>query len=132
LTVVAAVATFASVIGCDGGGCPCCDLPRGVHDWMIEIHLAPIPDPITEVPVFIEFTVEVRSLENGTPAPDGLIVTLTVSPGSFVGGESEIERSLLNGGTSATIRADGPGTYRLAVTAGDDGRTAWATINVGN
>jgi hypothetical protein len=64
-------------------------------------------------------------------ASDGLTVTLTVSPGSFVGGESAIERSLMDGRTSATIQADAPGSYRLAVTVEDAGRTAWVTIDVG-
>jgi hypothetical protein len=126
-----ALTTLAPVVGCNGDGCPCCDLPRAVHDWIVEIHSAPMPDPITDYPIFIEVGVEVRSLENGTPAPDGLRVTLTVSPGAFVDGGSEIQRTLVDSGTSATIQADGPGSYQLAVTVEDAGRTAWITINVG-
>ena len=126
-----AITTLIPVIGCGGDGCNYCDLPRAVHDWIIEIDPAPIPEPITGYPVFIDVDVEVRSLENGTPASDGLIVTLTVSPGAFVGGESEIQRFLVDGGTSATIQADGPGSYQLAVAVEDAGRTAWITINVG-
>lgn len=129
--LVLALTGLAPVVGCNGDGCPCCDLPRAVNDWIIEIDPAPIPDPITEYPIFIDVNVEVRSLENGTPASDGLIVTLTVSPGAFVGGGSEIQRSLLDGGTSATIQADGPGRYQLAVAVEDAGRTAWITIDVG-
>ncbi|MEX1309729.1 MAG: hypothetical protein AB1Z65_04865 [Candidatus Sulfomarinibacteraceae bacterium] len=131
LTLVAALATLAPAIGCDRGGCPCCDLPRGVHDWIIEIDAAPVPDPITGFPVFVDVSVEVRSLENGSPAPDGLVVTLTVSPGSFVGGGTQVERSLVDGGASATIRADAAGSYRLSVTEEGEGRTAWIVIDVG-
>jgi hypothetical protein len=130
MLVVASVA-LAPVVGCDSGGCPCCDLRRGVHDWIIEIDAAPVPDPINGYPVFIDVSVEVRSLENGSPAPDGLIVTLTVSPGSFVGGGSQVERSLVEGGTSATIEADAPGSYRLSVTEDGAGRTVWIIIDVG-
>jgi hypothetical protein len=102
-----------------------------VHDWIIEIDAAPVPDPITGYPVFVGVGVEVRSLENGSPAPDGLVVTLTVSPGCFVGGESRIERPLVDGGTSATIRADAPASYRFSVTEEGAGRTAWIVIDVG-
>jgi hypothetical protein len=130
MLVVASV-VLAPVVGCDSGGCPCCDLPRGVHDWIIEIDAAPVPEPITAYPVFVDVGVEVRSLENGAPAPDGLVVTLTVSPGSFVGGESRIELSLVAGGTSATIRADAPGSYRFSATEESAGRTAWIVIDVG-
>ncbi len=129
--LIVAVASLAPLIGCGGDDCPCCDLPRAVHDWIIEIDPAPIPVPITEYPIFIEVGIEVRSLENGTLASDGLTVTLTVSPGSFVGGGSEIERPLINGRTSATVQADAPGSYLLAVTVEDAGRTAWVTIDVG-
>lgn len=129
--LVVALSTLSPLIGCDGGGCPCCDLPRAVNDWIIEIDFAPIPNPITEYPIFINVSVEVRSLENGTPAPDGQVVILNVSPGSFISGESEVERSLVGGGTSATIRADGPGSYRFSVTAEGGGRTSWIIIDVG-
>jgi hypothetical protein len=130
MLVVASV-VLVPLVGCDSGGCPCCDLPRGVHDWIIEIDAAPVPDPINGYPVFIDVSVEVRSVENGSPAPDGLIVTLTVSPGSFVGGGSQVERSLVDGGTSATIEAVAPGSYRLSVNEDGAGRTVWIVIDVG-
>jgi hypothetical protein len=131
LKLVVAMATLAPVIGCDGGGCPCCDLPHVQNDWIIEIHSSPVPDPITEYPVLVDVRVEVRSLENGTPAPDGQIATLTVSPGSFIGGQSVVERSLADGGATATIQADAPGSYRLSVTVEGAARTAWILIDVG-
>jgi hypothetical protein len=102
-----------------------------VNDWIVEIDSSPVPDPITEYPIFVDVSVEVRSLENGTPAPDGHIVTLKVSPGSFIGGVSEVERSLVGGGTSATIQADGPGSYRFSVTTEGGGRTSWIIIDIG-
>lgn len=129
--LVVAVTALAPAIGCDSGGCPCCDLPRAVHDWIIEIDSAPLPDPITEYPIFIDVSVVVRSLENGSLAPDGLLVTLTVSPGSFVGGGSEVERYLVDGGTSATLQADAPERYQLSVTVEGEGRTVWFVIDVG-
>ncbi len=113
--LLVALTALAPVTGCDDGGCPCCDLPRELNDW----------------PVFIEVAVEVRSLENGTPAPDGQTVTLTVSPGAFVGGGSEIVRALVDGRTTATIRAEAPGSYRFAVTVDGAVRTAWTLIDVG-
>jgi hypothetical protein len=128
---VLALSLLVSLIGCDSGGCPCCDLPRAALDWIIEFELAPLPDPITEYPVFIDAGVEVRSLENGSPAPDGLIVTLTVSPGSFVGGGSEAARSLVAGRTSATIQVDTPGSYRFSATVEGQGRSAWIIIDIG-
>lgn len=131
LMVAAALTTLAPATGCDSGGCPCCDLPRASNDWIIEIDAGLVPDPVTEYPIFIDVDVEVRSLENGGPAPDGLVVTLTVSPGRFIGGGSEVERSLVEGGTSATIQADAPGSYRFSVTVEGQGRTAWIVINVG-
>jgi len=70
--------------------------------------------------------------KNGSPAPDGLIVDLRVSPGSFVGGESEIEQSLLNKRTSATIQISAPGSYWFSVTVKGEGRTASVLINVGS
>jgi hypothetical protein len=129
--LVVALTVLAPVIGCDGSGCPCCELPRVAIDWIIEIDSEPVPDPITEYPIFIDVGVTVRSLENGAPAPDGLIVTLNVSPGSFVGGESEVERSLVDGGTAATLQVDAPGSYRLSVTIEGQVRTASVIINVG-
>jgi len=130
MMLVAALTTLAPVIGCDRGGCRCCGVPRVTLDWIVEIDAAPVPDPITEYPILIGVNVRVRSLENDGPAPDGLIVNLSVSPGSFVGGESELERSLVNGRTSATIQVDAPGSYRFSVTVEGEGRTASVIINV--
>jgi hypothetical protein len=129
--LLVALTALAPVTGCDDGGCPCCDLPRELNDWIIEIDPGPVPDPGNGFPVFIEVAVEVRSLENGTPAPDGQTVTLTVSPGAFVGGGSEIVRALVDGRTTATIRAEAPGSYRFAVTVDGAVRTAWTLIDVG-
>lgn len=130
--LILVLAAVAPGTGCDSDGCSCCDLPRGVNDWIIEIDAAPVPDPITGYPILIDVDVEVRSLENGTPAPDGLVVTLTVSPGSFVDGEPVVERFLVDGGTSATVQADAPGSYRVSVTVPGAERTAWITIDVGS
>jgi hypothetical protein len=63
LMLIPVLTTLAPVIGCDSDGCPCCDLPRITLDWIIEIDTAPVPDRITEYPILIGVSVDVRSLE---------------------------------------------------------------------
>lgn len=124
-------AALLSQAGCSDEDCGCCDLPAATRDWLIEITLGPIPDDIVAYPVFVDVWVKVRSLENGDPATDGLILTMTVSPGAFVGGGTTVERPLQRGGASATIRAEGPGSYRLTASMEGDARTVSTTFSIG-
>jgi len=115
--------------GCnDGRGC---DLPSGGRDWLILVELGHIPGHISEYPFFVNVHVEVRSLETGAAPPDGLVVALTISPGSFSNGQTEIELSLVNGRQSSTLKIDTAGSYELTATIEGDGRSAHTTFTVG-
>jgi len=115
--------------GCnDGSGC---DLPPGGRDWLIEVELGHIPSHISEYPFFVNVHLQVRSLETGNAPPDGLVVALTISPGSFSNGETEIQLPLVNGRQSSTLKIDTAGSYDLAATIEGDVRTVHASFTVG-
>jgi len=115
--------------GCsDGCGC---DLLPGTRDWFIEIDVGPIPDPVPEYPTLVHVRVDVRNLETGALPPDGLLATLSVTPGTFDNGRSEIELPLVNGRTTAILEIDRAGVYELTVSLAGEGHAAHATFNVG-
>jgi hypothetical protein len=116
--------------GCDDG-CECCNYPRQAHDWVVDVFVGSIPEPVPAYPFDLEVMVEVRSLENGNPAPDGVVVHLSISPGSFVSGESVLEVSTVSGRATAIVRIPEAGVYELSVRPGSDAQTVRTTFEVG-
>jgi hypothetical protein len=108
-----------------------CDLPRGEHDWYVEISLNGVPSVITAYPVLAEVAVAVRHLETGQPAPDGFMVVLSASPGLFDNGLPQIELPLLGGSAVATLRIDSAGTYEITVGLEGNSSSFSTTFSVG-
>jgi len=129
LVILVCLSAGLLLTGCnDGSGC---DLPSGLRDWLIEVDLGHFPNEITEYPIFVNFHLQVSSLETGQAPPDGLIVILSISPGSFLNGQAEIELPLVNGQLSSTLQIDSAGTYDLAVAIDGDARTVHTSFTVG-
>lgn len=130
LVALAALAAALAAAGC-GGGCDCCDLPHGQQDWSVEFTVGAIPDPVPEYPVDVDVVIEVRSLENGVPAPDGFQVGLSVAPGSFIDGRTEFNAALVGGGIAVTVLAPEAGVYEVTVVLPNEARTARTSFSVG-
>lgn len=129
LIILGCFAAGLLLSGCSGGSG--CDLPTGVRDWLIEVDLGHIPQQVSEYPFFVDVHVQVQSLENGQTPPDGLLVHFSISPGSFSNGQTEIERPLVNGRQSATLKIDAAGSYDLTVAIDEDVRTVHTSFTVG-
>lgn len=119
------------VVGCGGdGGCGC-DLPCHTNDWHVDVTFGNVPDEIPSYPIFVDVTVNLLHLETGSAPPDGMMVTLSVSPGSFDNGLTEINQPLSNGRVSAVIQIDAPAAYRLTISIPGETRTVTVALNVG-
>ncbi len=130
-TVVVGFVMLVLLAGCGGdGGCGC-DLPQRGRDWFIDITFSHIPDEIAEYPFFVNVGVQITNVETGSPAPDGLLVKLSISPGSFDNGQPEIQRTLINGRVSATVQADDAGVYELGILFVDESVTANKAFSIG-
>jgi hypothetical protein len=117
-------------VGCDDG-CECCDYPRRANDWYVEIIIGAIPDPVPGYPFDLRVIVEVWNAETGGRAPDGLIVDMSITPGSFVEGGAEIQVPLTSGRATAFVRIAEPGSYELSVRPDSDSQSVRTTFQIG-
>jgi len=129
--IVVCISAMLLANGCGGdGGCGC-DLPRQTNDWLVDVTFGSVPNEIASYPIFVDVIVRFTHLETGDPPPDGMMVTLSISPGSFDNGVTEIDQPCTSGHVSAVITIDNPAVYSLGVSIRGEDRTVTATLDVG-
>lgn len=105
--------------------------PIGDGGWFIAIDVGRIPNGVTEYPILVDVEVEILNLDNGNPAADGSLVRLRVTPGSFDNDLPEIEKTLVDGQTTATLVISSPGSYDLEVEYPEGDSCATTCFSVG-
>lgn len=134
LLLFAVICVGASLlfVSCGGGDGGCgCDVPRRTQEWLVEIDYTGIPAEVVEYPFFVEATVHVSNIENGTPAADGTVVTLSISPGSFEDGATETNLPTAIGRVVVRIQVDAAGRYTLTVSLPGESSSVSSVFNIG-